>query len=316
MKLMWILIFGLNLAHSSQNTNNPNKNFISNQFTKALHLFKGDQGEKDWKKVEEILNDSIFKYHKEAQNLRGYILYNGGYGLSQNRNEAILIWEQELLEDYHPSQYRLALALFYHEDQEKRDYKKVLDILKKPIFKMNKKSASYKEQIANINYMKGYILYHGGEGVPVDKKEAKRYLEHPSLKEHKNALFILGNIYSDGGDGIQIDKEFAISLWERAKRRGHVRARYQLAMAHLNGDGVPMNGDLAKDYLDHPQLKKDRNILYLLALISFYGKGGATIDRVASLSLFQQAHIAGHPNAQKMVDVNKRVLCKDTVLKN
>jgi len=87
----------------------------------------------------------------------------------------------------------------------------------------------------------------GGQKLPEDYAEARRWLESAHKKGASTATFILGTMYEEG-KGVPVDILKAIEHYESAAEQGAYLPCVRLARIYANGKGVPASRKQATDW--------------------------------------------------------------------
>jgi TPR repeat protein len=80
-------------------------------------------------------------------------------------------------------------------------------------------------------------MYHKGEGVQQDFKQAAAWYRKAAEQEDKGAQYHLGVMYNDG-EGVQQDFEQAAAWYRKAAEQGFPAAQYNLGLMYNDGEGV------------------------------------------------------------------------------
>jgi len=86
------------------------------------------------------------------------------------------------------------------------------------------------------------LMYHFGQGVPKDEKEAAKWWRLSAEQGYADGQYRLGITYYLGSD-VPKDYKEAAKWTRKAAEQGHARAQYHLGMIHKDGTGV------IKDYV-------------------------------------------------------------------
>lgn len=125
------------------------------------------------------------------------------------------------------------------------------------------------------------------------------------------AIYNYAHCYASGLSGIPLDKAEAIKLWHQAGKLGCTRAYDQIAYAHLRGDGVPKDSQLAKYYWKLAAMGGSVNARYNLGIaeesvgnmdraIRHY-KIAVTFGDVESLKQIHQLLLNGHATKDELL---------------
>ena len=80
-------------------------------------------------------------------------------------------------------------------------------------------------------------MYHTGEGVPEDYREAVKWWRKAAEQGYAEAQFNLGGMYAKG-EGVPEDYQEAVKWCRMAAEQGVARAQYNLGVMYQNGKGV------------------------------------------------------------------------------
>jgi len=126
-----------------------------------------------------------------------------------------------------------------------------------PNFEEGKKFA-YLEYAAENGHQKaqkymGDIYKNGLFGKPKNDPDALRYYCNAAKSGNVEAMYICGEycaekIGTHAGGIVQKDMQSAIAWYHDAATQGHRDARYKLGIIYANGDGVPIDREMAKRY--------------------------------------------------------------------
>ena len=87
------------------------------------------------------------------------------------------------------------------------------------------------------DYFKAAIRYETGEGVQVNKSQAKRLYEFAAKKGHLGALCKLGDLYYSGKIVSQ-NVGFSVQLYRFSAQKNYAEAQFNLGWMYENGQGV------------------------------------------------------------------------------
>jgi uncharacterized protein len=89
-------------------------------------------------------------------------------------------------------------------------------------------------------YLLGKTLFEAKVTAPVQRPQARIWLEKSAQQQHAQASYLLGLIYKNGY-GVTPDARAAVHWFEAAVRQGNPDAMFMLGNAYLEGDGVVAN---------------------------------------------------------------------------
>ena len=108
------------------------------------------------------------------------------------------------------------------------------------LFKETKIKAEQGDAKAQVNLG---VMYHEGEGVPKDYKEAAKWYRKAAEQGDDWMQYILGLMYSKG-QGVPQDYVEAAKWFRKAAEQGFAMAQVYLSAMYEEGQGVP------KDYVE------------------------------------------------------------------
>ena len=82
------------------------------------------------------------------------------------------------------------------------------------------------------------LMYHNGQGVPQDYREAVRWYRMAADQGDADAQFNLGVMY-DNGRGVPQDYAEAVRWYRKAADQGYADAQFNLGVMYYNGRGRP-----------------------------------------------------------------------------
>ena len=134
---------------------------------------------------------------------------------------------------------------------------------------------------------------HAGEG---NRFMAVRMLRRASDQNHPDALLMMGILMLEGDPYVEQDPEAAAGLLQRAMELGNQEAMWTLGSMYLYGIGVPLDLDLAREYLEDGA-EHDYTVSVLnLGMIHYQGLGVEKDPREA-MRLFEHASKLGSREA-------------------
>lgn len=101
---------------------------------------------------------------------------------------------------------------------------------------MYKRAAALGSDLAQYELGKNYML--GFIGLPVDGKEAVKYLTQASAQKILAADVLLGEIYEEGKPGVPANLAEALKWYQGAANQDAFEAQYRLGMMYVDGRGV------------------------------------------------------------------------------
>ncbi len=111
------------------------------------------------------------------------------------------------------------------------------------------------------------LMFYKGEGIPVDKKEAAKYIKMAANKGSINAMRNYGYML-ENGEGVLMDKEEAVKYYKMATDRGSIRAMYRYGLMLKKGEGITVDKKEAAKYIkmaaDKGNVEAMRNYGYML----------------------------------------------------
>ncbi|MCC6265315.1 MAG: SEL1-like repeat protein [Bryobacterales bacterium] len=144
------------------------------------------------------------------------------------------------------------------------------------------------------------FLYMHGEGVPVDYREAVRWLEPAAEKGLAPAQHSLALAYYEGR-GVPRNTAVAANYFESAALQGLADAQYNLGVLYARGDGVAQDWARAKFW--HEKAAEQGMTDSELALGAMYANGqGVARDYVEAARWFGKAAEQGNARAQRALE--------------
>ena len=119
------------------------------------------------------------------------------------------------------------------------DYKEAIKWYKKAVDKGNDEAMCY------IG-----VMHDQGQGVPKDESEAMNWYKKAADKGNSHAMWIIGTAYDTGYNGVIQDYAEAIKWYKKAADKGNDLAMVNLANMYMNGKGVAVDLEIAKEWLD------------------------------------------------------------------
>lgn len=161
-------------------------------------------------------------------------------------------------------------------------------------------------------------LYKLGYAVPQSDTEAVRWIRQSAELGHAQAQYLFGRVLLSGSDGVerdveqgrewvlraaeQGDRDALIFLgpreWLSAAEEGDPRSQYFMAQLYLYGLGVAQDTVQAEQWLNLAADGGHLRSQYLLGVLRFWGRHGATMDRANGIEWLRQSAEAGFSEAQ------------------
>ena len=126
--------------------------------------------------------------------------------------------------------------------------------------------------------------------------EAVAFFRRAAEKGHAGAAYELGAAYAEG-NGVPIDLDLAAQWYNTAAARGEPRAQYLIGAAFYLGAGVEQDQVRAVRYLGDAAVQGNADAQFLLAKAFANGRGVAQ-DRAWAARWYGKAAYQGHPGAQ------------------
>lgn len=150
------------------------------------------------------------------------------------------------------------------------------------------------EGVAGAMRCLGLIHLRGMGGEPVDVGVAETWFRRAAVKGDAESMILLADLHTTGKASVPNQAE-AILWYVTASEKGNLRALTALGLAHLTGNGVPVDLDRAFSYFEqaadtHPEARFQLGLCYLLGR-------GVTIDAEKAAENFLKAASDKHPDA-------------------
>jgi AcrR family transcriptional regulator len=116
------------------------------------------------------------------------------------------------------------------------------------------------------------LAFLRGDGVDPDPMTAVRWSQAAAAQGEANAQFILGSLYAEG---IKPNPALAVQWYSMAAAQGNAKAMHNLAIAFLNGQGVPKDLVAAIGWLTRAANSGYRDSAFDLAVLYESGEGVA-----------------------------------------
>lgn len=141
----------------------------------------------------------------------------------------------------------------------------------------------------------GY-LYHTGQGLPRDPKQAAQWFRQAAWQGHADAQYNLGVLHTLG-EGVAPDPQLATRWYQAAARQGHPAACYRMGIAHYYGEGAERDWRAAGHWF---QVAADRGYISAqLQLARLYHTGqGLSLDPERAAYWYRRAARGGDAAAQ------------------
>ena len=146
------------------------------------------------------------------------------------------------------SQYQIKVSDYDNPTIETAAEQDTIGIANQRLYFQEMRATNDPEELINI----GQFHLNGLYGLPrnVKKAEATFLKISQSNKHWALAQAFLGKIYMDGGDGVKVDYELAKSYLEKALEKNSYVAKCYYGLLYLYGLGVPKDVETAKSYLE------------------------------------------------------------------
>ena len=170
--------------------------------------------------------------------------------------------------------YQLRYDNFFEADQNQVDaYLEIFDDDLKNINRRMALNVKFAAEHGDFKAIKYYIfMNYFGRGVPINKKEAARFLKILADGGHVDSMNNYGNILSLG-DGIEINKQEAAKYFKMAADKGNEIGMFNYSLALENGDGIEVNKFEAADYYKKAAKKGHDSAMNNYGNMLFHGKG-------------------------------------------
>jgi len=125
-------------------------------------------------------------------------------------------------------------------------------------------------------------------------REALRLIQQAADAGSAEGNHRLGLINAQGLAGVPRNEAKAVELFEKAAAAGHTRARINLGILYLRGQGVTRDLVQARAWLEKAAAGSDAQALYALGRALSDSSGQAIADPVRAADLFRRAAEKGH----------------------
>ena len=166
-----------------------------------------------------------------AQTLLG-LIYEGGYGVPQNLEEAVAWYEFAAAGGEREAQFALGM-MFLEGRGVTRDRDRAADYLEL--------AAAGGKTAAKYNLG---LLYLEGQVRPPDIAKAAGLFGEAAEAGSPDAQYVLAQLYTDGR-GVSEDQAAATQWFAEAARLGHMEAQVEYGIRLFNGDGIGKNEEAA-----------------------------------------------------------------------
>ncbi len=122
------------------------------------------------------------------------------------------------------------------------------------------------------------LAYLRGDGVSADPAAAIGWSRMAAAQGESSAQFILATLYASG---VKPDPQLAVRWLAAAASRGNIKAMHNLALAYLNGTGVPKNTATAMAWFGKAASSGYRDAAFDLAVLYERGEGVPQDPRLA-----------------------------------
>lgn len=217
------------------------------------------------------------KGHADSQYALG-IVYFGGYGVRENKMEAVKWLEKAAEQGHSGAQYNLGIAY---------------------------------QSGGGVQWNRFEAMIWFGKAAVQGDANALKYLKEAAVLLDNEALFVLGGMYWDG-EGVSKNRREAVNLFRKAAEQGFACAQFNLAIACLTGEGETINmveavkwfhKSATQYYADGLkclcELAEHREAEAQFALGSMYEEGeGVSKDEQEAKGWYDKAAKQGHASAQ------------------
>lgn len=172
-----------------------------------------------------------------------------------------------------------------------------------------------KRENSNAQYQLGK-LYHTGDGVEQNHKEAFYWYKKAAEHGHAEAVLIVRQELQDAdyqkgklyytGNGVEQNYEEAVLWYKKAADGGHAEAQNALGGAYVNGDGVEPDYSIALHWFKKAASQGHRRALFNLGILYWDGKG-VEADIIKSMAYYTAAKRQGHVGAKEMMDEMRKI---------
>ena len=208
-----------------------------NKFSIASNINYYKLGKEFYNKSKYI---EAYEWYKKAAD-QGYsaaqynigVLYNNGYGVSQDYNKAYEWYKKAANQGYSAAQYNIGV-LYNNGYGVSQDYNKAYEWCKKAA------AQGYSAAQSGIG-----VLHNNGQGVSQDYNKAYEWYKKAADQGYSAAQFGIGFLYNNGY-GVSQDYNKAYEWYKKAADQGDSDAQYNIGVLYNNGYWVTQ--DYSKAY--------------------------------------------------------------------
>ena len=204
-------------------------NDAETMFQQGRAAFSGSDGEKDYSKARELLEEAGKHGHAEAMAGLGY-LYHEGLGVDKDLDKAADWFRQSAEAGSLKGQLNYGLLLRKGSGVEKSHEKGILWIRK-----------AAEGGLPEGQHALGQLLFLGDDDQAPDRKEALKWLTPLAEQGNPDAQNMVGVATRDGLGGLTPDKDAAKEWFRKAAIQGDRKAQSNLG--HILGEPVSENPD-------------------------------------------------------------------------
>jgi TPR repeat protein len=149
------------------------------------------------------------------------------------------------------------------------------------------------------------LSYFSGRGVPDDDTQAAAWFRRAAEQGLASAQFYLG-VMSYAGLGMAPDMTRARHFFRLAGERGHVRAQALLGIMSMEGADTPANAAEARRWFEYAASQGDLESQFRLGLMCSADRQESAQDTREKLNWFRRAADGGHATAQLIMGISCR----------
>ena len=215
------------------------------------------------------------------------ISYGKGDGVPINYDKAFYR-ATKAAQNNDPQSYPILFTCYSRGLGCRQDTQKALECLKK----------GAEAGIAFCQANLAVCLYYGGQGLPIDAKQAVELAVKASRQGDVEAIGLLGDAYFTG-NGVDKNMAKALAYLQQGASSGSSNAQYALSRLLRSGnEGVPQDVPQALQWLQKSASSGNGNAQYELGMLLMSGDGGLKKDIPQGVRWLQKSADQGHFGAQ------------------
>ncbi|HEY8190546.1 MAG TPA: tetratricopeptide repeat protein, partial [Micavibrio sp.] len=155
----------------------------------------------------------------------------------------------------------------------------------------------YYKKAADLNEFHAYNslarLYFTGRGVPRDQATGLAWLEQGMSKNIPEVYAEAAQIYYFGQYGFPEDYKKALYYYTKGGELGDHEAKWSAAKMYLEGDNIPVNGELGMKMLNELAALNDAQAINSIGAIHADGKAGFPVDKKKAVEYWEKSASLG-----------------------